>query len=128
MKGGVGPRWKLPTLDGTSRWGAYYKQAGAIFEMNNSTDLKWRALKIIEGLRGKAMEDLDTLLVEVGKDGELLCREMCSRFGDNKPGLSPRSKLCHVAQKGGNHRRIHKTNTTYDNDGISFLGKSRGCC
>ena len=106
--------------------GAYYKQAGAIFEMNNSTDLN--LVYHIEGLRGKAMEDLDTLLVEVGKDGELLCREMCSRFGDNKPGLSPRSKLCHVAQKGGNDRRIRRTGTTYGGDGISFLGKSRGCC
>ena len=28
----VGQRWKLPTLDGTSKWeGAYYKQAGVIF-------------------------------------------------------------------------------------------------
>ena len=42
-----------------------------ISEMNNCTNPKWRALKIIE-----AMEYLDTLPVEVGK-------EMSSRFGDN---------------------------------------------
>ena len=42
--------------------------------MNNCTDPKWRAFKIIEGLRGKAMEYFDTLPVEVGKDGELLCK------------------------------------------------------
>ena len=60
--------------------------------MNNCTDPKWRALKIIEGLRGKAMEYFDTLPVEVGKDGELLCKEMFSRFGENEPGLSFRSK------------------------------------
>ena len=51
----VNQRWKLPTFDGTSKWGPYAKQAGVIFEMNNCTDPKWRALKIIEGLRGKAM-------------------------------------------------------------------------
>ena len=56
--------------------------------MNNCTDPKWRALKIIEGLRGKVMEYFDTLPVEVGKDGELLCKEMFSRFGENEPGLS----------------------------------------
>ena len=50
--------------------------------MNNCTDPKWREFKIIEGLRGKAMEYFDTLPVEVGKDGELLCKEMFSRFGD----------------------------------------------
>ena len=76
--------------------------------MNNCTDPKWRAFKIIEGLRGKAMEYFDTLPVEVGKDRELLCKEMCSRFGDNEPGLSLRSNLYQVAQKGGggSHRRI----------------------
>ena len=56
--------------------------------MDNCTDPKWRAFKIIEGLRGKAMEYFDTLPVEVGKDGELLCKEMFSRFGENEPGLS----------------------------------------
>ena len=74
--------------------------------MNNCTDPKWRALKIIEGLRGKAMEYFDTLPVEVGKDGELLCKEMFSRFDGNEPGLSLRSKLYQVAQKGGIYRRI----------------------
>ena len=74
--------------------GAYYKKAGVIFEMNNCTDPKWRALKIIEGLRGRtAMVYFDTLPVEIGK-------EMCSCFGDNEPGLSLRSKLYQVAQKG----------------------------
>ena len=88
----VRQRWKLPTFDGTSKWGPYAKQAGVIFKMNNCTDPKWRALKIIEGLRGKAMEYFDTLPVEVGKDGELLCKEMFSRFGENEPGMSLRSK------------------------------------
>ena len=41
------------TFDGTSRWGAYYKQTGVIFEMNNYTDPKWRAFKIIEKLKKK---------------------------------------------------------------------------
>ena len=53
--------------------------------MNNCTDPKWRALKIIEGLRGKAMEYFETLPVEVGKYGELLCKDMFSRFGENEP-------------------------------------------
>ena len=97
----VSQRWKLPTFDGTSKWGPYAKQAGVIFLMNNCTDPKWRALKIIEGLRGKAMEYFDTLPVEVGKDGELLCKEMFSRFGENEPGLSLRSKLYQVDQKKG---------------------------
>ena len=57
----VSQRWKLPTFDGTSKWGPYAKQSGVIFEMNNCTDPKWRAFKIIEGLRGKAMEYFDTL-------------------------------------------------------------------
>ena len=47
------------------------------------------------------MEYFDTLPVEVGKDGELLCKEMFSRFGENEPGLSLRSKLYQVAQKKG---------------------------
>ena len=97
----VNQRWKLPTFDGTSKWGPYAKQAGVIFEMNNCTDPKWRAFKIIEGLRGKATEYFDTLPVEVGKDGELLCKEMFSRFDGDEPGLSLRSKLYQVAQKKG---------------------------
>ena len=48
------------------------------------------------------MEYFDTLPVEVGKDGESLCKEMFSRFGENEPGLSLRSKLYQVAQKKGN--------------------------
>ena len=47
------------------------------------------------------MEYFDTLPVEVGKDGELLCKEMFSRFDDNEPGLSLRSKLYQVAHKRG---------------------------
>ena len=98
----VNQRWKLPTFDGTSKWGPYTKQAGVIFEMNNCNDPKWWAFKIIEGLRGKAMEYFDTLPVEVGKDGELLCKEMVSRFEENELGLSLGSKLYQVAQKRGN--------------------------
>ena len=60
------------------------------------------AFKIIEGLRGKAIEYFDTPPVEVGKDGELLCKEMISCFEENEPGLSLRSKLYQVAQKRGN--------------------------
>ena len=44
----VGQRSKLPTFDGTSEWGPYYKQAVVIFEMNNCADPKWRAFKIIK--------------------------------------------------------------------------------
>ena len=73
-----------------------------ISKINNCTDQKWRALKIIEGLRGKAMEYFDTIPVEVGKDGELLCKEKFSRFEENEPGLSLRSKLYQVAKKSGN--------------------------
>ena len=53
--------------------------------MNNCTDSKCRAFKIIEGLRGKAMEYFDAL----------------PRFDENEPGLSLRSKLYQVAQKRG---------------------------
>ena len=67
----VNHRWELPTFDGTSKWGAYAKHAEVIFKLNNCTDPKWRAFKIIEGLRGKAMEYFDILQVVVGKDGEL---------------------------------------------------------
>ena len=48
--------------------------------MNNCTDPKWRALQIIKGLRGKAMEYFDTLSVKVGKDGELLCKKNVFTF------------------------------------------------
>ena len=70
--------------------------------MNNCTDPKWRTFKIIEGLRGKTMEYFDTPPVDVGKYGELLCKEMFARFDDNEPGLSLRSKLYQVAQTSGN--------------------------
>ena len=40
---------EITNFDGTSKWGPYAKQAGVIFEMNNCTDSKWRAFKIIEG-------------------------------------------------------------------------------
>ena len=43
------------------------------------------------------MEYFDTLSVEVGKDSELLCKEIRSRFGDKEPILSLRSKLYQVA-------------------------------
>ena len=80
---------------------AYYKQVGVILEMNNCTDPKWRPLKIIEGLRGKAMEYFDTLPVEVAMDGELLCKEMCLHFGDKEPGLSLSPIYIRWLKKGG---------------------------
>ena len=100
---------------------------GVIFEINNCTDPKWRAFKIIQVLRGKAMEYFDTLPVEVSKDGELLCKEMFSCFDENEPGLSLMSKLYQVAQKGGgSHRRICGMGKMYDGEEITFFGKSRG--
>ena len=47
------------------------------------------------------MEYFDTLPVEVGIDGELLSKGMFSRFDENEPGLSLKSKLYQVAQKEG---------------------------
>ena len=94
--------------------------------MNNCSDPKWRAFKIIDDLRGKVMKYFDTHPEEVGKDGELLCKEMFSYFGYNEQGLTLRSKLYQVAQKGGSHRRRCGSGTMYGGDGISFLGKSRG--
>ena len=44
------------------------------------------------------MEYFDTLPVGVGKDGELLCKEMSSCFGGNELGLSLRSRLYQVDQ------------------------------
>ena len=41
--------------------------------MNNCTDPEWRTFKIIEGLRGKAMEYFDTLRVKM----ESYCVEKC---------------------------------------------------
>ena len=70
------------------------------------------------------MEYIDTLPVEVGTDGELLCKEMSSHFGDNEPVLSLRSKLYQVAQKGG-HIRICGMGNMYGGEVISFFGKSR---
>ena len=96
-----------------------------IFKKNNCTDPKWRALKIIEGLIEKAVEYFDTLPVDVGKDGELLCKDV-SRFEVNEPGLSLRSKLYQVAQKGGIPGRICGTGKMYGGEGISFFWKSRG--
>ena len=37
----------------------------------------------------------------MGKDGELLCKEVFSSFEENEPGLSLRSKLYQVAQEKG---------------------------
>ena len=52
---------------------------------------------------------------------------MFSRFEENKPGLSLRSKLYQVAQKKqGIHGRICGTGKMYGCEGISFFGKSRG--
>ena len=55
------------------RWGPYYKQAGWFLKLiialiQNGGHLKW-----LRGWEGKAMEYFDTIPVEVGKDGELLC-------------------------------------------------------
>ena len=89
---------------------------------------KWRAFKIIEGLRGKAMEYFDTLPVEVSKDGELLCKEMFSRFGENEWGLIVFKVqiISSGSKKGGIHGRICRTGKMYGGEGISFVGKSRG--
>ena len=49
------------------------------------------------------MEYFDTLPVEVGKDGELLCKEMFSRFEENEPGLSLKGpNYMKWLKKGGN--------------------------
>ena len=55
-------RWKLLTFDGLTRWGHIISKCGVIFEINHCTDPQWRALKIIDGLRGRAMEYFDTLM------------------------------------------------------------------
>ena len=73
------------------------------------------------------MEYADTLPVEVGKDVELLCKEMCLRFGDNEPRLPLKSQVVSDgSERGGIHRRIYRMGTTYSGKGISFLGKSGG--
>ena len=38
-KGDVGPRSKLPTFDGTSRWGAYVKHPYKTLKMSH--EMKW---------------------------------------------------------------------------------------
>ena len=64
------------------------------------------------------MEYFDALPVEVGKYGELLYKEMFSRFEENEPGLSLRSKLYQVAQKRGIHGRIWGLGKMYGGEGI----------
>ena len=50
---------------------------------------------------------------------------MGSRFCNNEPGLSLRSRLYQVAKEGG-HRTICGISTMYGDESISFLWKSRG--
>ena len=74
----TGNVWKLrlSPFDGTTRWESFLKHAEVMFQLYGCTEDKMKAFKIVESLRGKAMDFFGALPRGVGADFEGLCRAL----------------------------------------------------
>ena len=84
---------KMPIFDGSTRWQSYLLQFETILKMYNCTSDQLKVGKLVEALRGKALNYFESLSPQSRSDFGILCVFMESRFGSQEHPPIVRAKL-----------------------------------
>ena len=85
---------KMPIFDGSTRWQSYLLQFETILKMYNCTlSDQLKVGKLVEALRGKALNYFESLSPQSRSDFGILCVFMESRFGSQEHPPIVRGKL-----------------------------------
>ena len=84
---------KMPIFDGSTRWQSYLLQFETILQMYNCTSDQLKVGKLVEALRGKALNYFESLSPQSRSDFGILCVFMESRFGSQEHPPIVRAKL-----------------------------------
>lgn len=72
---------KTPTYDGSGRWQSYFLQFKTVMHMHGCSDKHLMAGKLVESLRGRALDFIVNLSDGMRADFEALCGQLEDRFG-----------------------------------------------
>ena len=95
-------RWsriRVPEFKGNrSSWHSYLVQFNTIMKMNDCDDNEVKVCKLVEALRGKALDYFENLPEELRLEFESLCSMFEGRFGRQEAPATMRSKLKCITQ------------------------------
>ena len=95
-------RWsriRVPEFKGNrSSWHSYLVQFNTIMKMNDCDDNEVKACKLVEALRGKALDYFESLPKELRLEFESLCSMFEGRFGRQEAPATMRRKLKCITQ------------------------------
>ena len=95
-------RWsriRVPEFKGNrSSWHSYLVQFNTIMKMNDCDDNEVKVCKLVEALRGKALDYFESLPEELRLEFESLCSMFKGRFGRQEAPATMRSKLKCITQ------------------------------
>ena len=96
-------RWsriKVPEFKGIrSSWHSYLVQFNTIMKMNDCGDNEVKVCKLVEALRGKALDSFESLPKELRLKFDSLCSMFEGRFGRQEAPATMRSKLKCITQR-----------------------------
>ena len=95
-------RWsriRVPEFKGNrSSWHSYLVQFNTIMKMNDCDDNEVKVCKLVEALRGKALDYFESLPEELRLEFESVCSMFEGRFGRQEAPATMRSKLKCITQ------------------------------
>jgi len=89
---------KVPPYEGKGRWSSYILQFNTMMEMYRCEDDAIRTWKLVEGLRGGALDFFESIPQDSRGDFDTLCAMMDSRFGQHEPPSAIRAQFHTVQQ------------------------------
>ena len=96
-------RWsriRVPEFKGNrSSWHSYLVQFNTIMKMNDCHDNEVKVCKLVEALRGKALDYFESLPKELRLEFDSLCSMFEGRFGRQEAPATMRSKLKFLTQR-----------------------------
>ena len=96
-------RWsriRVPEFKGNrSSWHSYLVQFNTIMKMNDCHDNEVKVCKLVEALRGKALDYFESLPKELRLEFDSLCSMFEGRFGRQEAPATMRSKLKCITQR-----------------------------
>ena len=96
-------RWsriRVPEFKGNrSSWHSYLVQFNTIMKMNDCDDNEVKVCKLVEALRGKALDYFESLPKELRLEFDSLCSMFEGRFGRQEAPATMRSKLKFLTQR-----------------------------
>ena len=95
-------RWskiRVPEFKGDNRWHSYIIQFNTIMKMNDCRDNDVMVCKLVEALRGRALDYFESLPGELRLEFVTLCNLFEGRFGRQEPQSTLRSSLRRMTQR-----------------------------